>query len=264
MSTQVSRRDFLKAGAVAGAGLTIAIGLPSCAPAPQKVATTPFQPNAWVRVRSDGSVTLVVDRSEMGQGVYTALPMLLADELDVPWESVRVESAGAGKEYYNSLFPSQVTGGSTSVASAWIPLREAGARARTMLVTAAAAAWGVDATECRTENGVVIHGPSRRRLKYGELVDRAAALPVPEKVTLKDPKDFKYIGTPVKRLDLAEKVRGAATFGMDVQVPGMLVAVVARSPVFGGTAKSRDEAAAKQVPGVKQVVQLSSGIAVLA
>jgi isoquinoline 1-oxidoreductase beta subunit len=175
-----------------------------------------------------------------------------------------VEQAGAGKEYFNTIFPSQVTGGSTSVASAWIPLREAGAKARAMLVAAAAAAWSVDAAECRTENGVVVHAGSRRRLKYGELAERAAALPVPEKVTLKDPKDFKFIGMPVQRLDLADKVRGTATFGMDVQVPGMLVAVVARCPVFGGTAKSWDENAAKQVPGVKQVVRLSSGVAVLA
>lgn len=264
MSAGVSRRDFLKAGAAAGAGLTIAFALPSCAPGPDKVVTTPLKPNAWVRVSSDGSVTLVVDRSEMGQGVYTALPMLLAEELDVPWSAVRVEQAGAGKEYYNSIFPSQVTGGSTSVASAWMPLREAGAKARAMLVSAAAAAWTVDAGECNTENGVVIHGASRRRLTYGELAERAAALPVPDKVTLKDPKDFKLIGTPAQRLDTPSKVRGTATFGMDVQVPNMLVAVVARSPVFGGTAKSWDEAAAKQVPGVKQVVRLTTGPAVLA
>ncbi|HEV8196192.1 MAG TPA: xanthine dehydrogenase family protein molybdopterin-binding subunit [Gemmatimonadales bacterium] len=263
MSAGVSRREFLKAGAVAGAGLTIAISLPSCAPGPQKAVTTPLKPNAWVRVSTDGTVILVVDRSEMGQGVYTALPMLLADELDVPWEAVRVEQAGAAKEYYSG-FPAQITGGSQSIAAAWTPLREAGARARAMLVSAAAAAWAVDAGECRTENGVVIHTASRRRFKYGELAERAAALPVPEKVTLKDPKDYKFIGTPVQRLDVADKVRGKATFGMDVQVPGMLVAVVARSPVFGGTAKSWDEAAAKQVPGVKQVVKLSSGIAVLA
>jgi isoquinoline 1-oxidoreductase beta subunit len=264
VSAGVSRREFLKAGAAAGAGLTIAFTLPSCAPGPSKVVTTPLKPNAWVRVSSDGSVTLVVDRSEMGQGVYTALPMLLAEELDVPWSAVRVEQAGAGKEYYNSIFPSQVTGGSTSVASAWMPLREAGAKARAMLVSAAAAEWAVDAAECSTESGVVIHGSSRRRLKYGELAERAAALPVPEKVTLKDPKDFKLIGTPAQRLDTPSKVRGTATFGIDVQVPNMLVAVVARSPVFGGTAKSWDEAAAKQVPGVKQVVRLTSGPAVLA
>lgn len=263
MTAPVSRRDFLKAGAAAGAGLTLAFALPACGPGPEKAVTTPLKPNAWVRVSTDGSVTLVVDRSEMGQGVSTALPMLLADELDVPWALVRVEQAGAGKEYYNSIFPSQVTGGSTSVASAWMPLREAGARARAMLVGAAAAAWSVDPAECSTENGVVIHGPSRRRLKYGELAERAAALPVPDKVTLKDPKEFKLIGTPAPRLDVRDKVRGKATFGMDVEVPGMLVAVVARSPVFGGSATSWDEAAAKQVPGVKQVVRLSSGPAVL-
>ena len=264
MSTSVTRRDFLRAGVAVGAGLTIAVYLPSCAPGSKTPVTTPFKPNAWVRISTDGSVTLVVDRSEMGQGVYTALPMLLAEELDVPWESVQVEQAGAGKEYYNSIFPSQVTGGSTSVASAWLPLREAGARARAMLVAAAASAWAADARECRTENGVVFHDASRRRLKYGELAERAAALPVPEKVTLKDPKEFKLIGTPAKRLDVDAKVRGKATFGMDVEVPGMLVAVVARCPVFGGTATSWDEAAAKQIPGVRQVVKLSSGIAVLA
>jgi len=264
MSAGVSRREFLKAGAAAGAGLTIAFALPSCAPGPDKVVTPPIKLNAWVRVSSDGAVTLVVDRSEMGQGVYTALPMLLAEELDVPWSAVRVEQSGAGKEYYQSVAPAQFTGGSLSVASAWKPLREAGAKARAMLVSAAAAAWTVDAAECRTENGVVIHPSTRRRLKYGELVDRAAALPVPEQVTLKDPKDFKIIGTSVQRLDTPDKVRGKATFGIDVQVPGMLVAVVARSPVFGGKAKSWDEAAAKQVPGVEQVVPVSSGIAVLA
>ena len=264
MSTSLTRRDFLRAGVAAGAGLTLAVSLPSCAPGRQSPVTTPFKPNAWVRVGTDGVVTLVVDRSEMGQGVYTSLPMLLAEELDVPWASVRVEQAGAEKEYYNSIFTSQVTGGSTSVASAWLPLREAGAKARAMLVSAAASAWAADARECRTENGVVFHDPSRRRLKYGELAERAAALPVPEKVTLKDPKEFKLIGTPAKRLDLDAKVRGKATFGMDVEVPGMLVAVVARCPVFGGTATSWDEAAAKRIPGVKQVVKLSSGIAVLA
>jgi len=264
MSTVVSRREFLRAGAAAGAGLTIAVWLPSCAPGAGKPVTTPFKPNAWVRLSTDGSVTILVDRSEMGQGVYTALPMLVAEELDVPWESVRIEQAGAGKEYYNAVFASQATGGSTSVASTWKPLREAGAKARAMLIAAGAAAWSVDATECRTEGGVVIHTPSGRRLKYGELAERAAALPVPATVTLKDPKDFRILGSAVPRRDVPDKVTGKAGFGIDVQVPGLLVAVVARCPVFGGTAKSWDADAAKQVPGVKQVLQLSSGIAVLA
>ncbi len=264
MTTTVTRRDFLRAGVAAGAGLTLAVTLPSCSPGPGKPVSTPFKPNAWVRVSTDGSVTLVVDRSEMGQGIYTALPMLLAEELDVPWESVRVEQSGSGKEYYNTMFPSMVTGGSMSVASSWKPLREAGAKARAMLIAAAAAAWSVDAATCRTANGVVVHPPTGKRLKYGDLAERAAALPVPEKVTLKDPKEFRYIGTSVRRLDLPDKVRGKAEFGIDVQVPGMLVGVVARSPVFGGTAKSWDEAAAKQVAGVKQVVKVSTGIAVLA
>jgi isoquinoline 1-oxidoreductase beta subunit len=264
MTSSVTRREFLRAGVAAGAGLTIAVYLPSCAPGSGKPVTTPFTPNAWVRISTDGSVTLIADRSEMGQGVYTALPMLLAEELDVPWESVRIQPAGAGKEYNNALIPAQLTGGSTSVRQAWMPLREAGARARAMLIAAAAAAWGVDPSQCSTEAGVVLHATSRRRLKYGELVERAATLPVPAKVTLKDPKEFRYIGKPITRLDLSDKVTGKAGFGLDVEVPGMLVAVVARSPVFGGKPKSWDEAAAKRIPGVKQVVQISGGVAVLA
>lgn len=264
MSASLSRREFLRAGAAAGAGLTIAVWLPACAPGAGKPVSTPFKPNAWVRLSTDGSVTILVDRSEMGQGVYTAMPMLVAEELDVPWESVRIEQAGAGKEYYNAVLPSQVTGGSTSVAAGWKPLREAGAKARAMLVTAAAAAWQADPVECRTENGVVIHQPSGRRLKYGELAERAAALPVPETVTLKEPKDFRIIGSAVPRRDVPDKVTGRAGFGIDVEVPGLLVAVVARCPIFGGAPKSWDAEAAKRVPGVKQVVRLSTGIAVLA
>jgi isoquinoline 1-oxidoreductase beta subunit len=260
----VSRRDFLKAGAVAGAGLTLAVYLPGCAPREAVQATTPFHPNAWLRISTDDTVTLVVDRSEMGQGVYTALPMLLAEELDIVWDRIRIEQAGAGQEYYNSIFPVQGTGGSTSVAAAWKPLRDAGAKARAMLITAASQTWNVDPGECRTEAGVVLHGPSRRRLRYGELAERAAQIPIPEKVTLKDPRDFRFIGTPVPRLDILDKITGKAGFGIDVQVPGMLVGVVARCPVFGGKAKGWDEAAALQVQGVRKVVHLSTGIAVLA
>lgn len=264
MTTSVSRREFLRAGAAAGAGLTLAISLPSCAPGPGTVATTPFVPNAWVRISTDGAVTLILANAEMGQGVHTALPMLIAEELDVAWEQVRVEQAGADKVYFNPIFQSMVTGGSMSVAVAYQPLREAGAKARAMLVSAAATAWGVAPDTCSTEKGMVIHAASRRRLKYGELAERAAAVPMPEKVTLKEPKDFRLIGTSVPRLDLADKVTGRAGFGIDVQTPGLLVAVVARSPVFGGTATSWNEAAARAVPGVKQVVQISSGIAVIA
>jgi isoquinoline 1-oxidoreductase subunit beta len=263
MSRTLSRRDFLRASAVAGAGLTIAVYLPSCAPGGGKPVTTPFKPNAWIRLSTDGAVTLVVDRSEMGQGVLTALPMLLAEELDVPWESVHLEQAPAGQEYLNSDFGIQGTGGSSSVHAAWKPLREAGAKARQMLLTAAATAWSVPLAECTTEPGVVVHAATRRRISYGELADRAAAVPVPATVALKDPKDFRYIGKPLPRLDTPDKVRGKAGFGIDAEVPGLLVAVVARCPVFGGAAKSWNEAAAKAVPGVKHVVKISSGVAVV-
>jgi isoquinoline 1-oxidoreductase beta subunit len=250
-------------GAATGAGLTLAIHLPGCA-GPKAPVTTPFHPNAWLRISTDGMVTLVVDRSEMGQGVYTALPTLLAEELDASWDKIRVEQAGAAQEYFNSIFPVQATGGSTSVAAAWKPLREAGAKARSMLVTAAAETWAVSPAECHTEPGTVVHGPSRRKMSYGELAERAAKVPVPDKVTLKEAKDYRYIGTPVPRLDIPDKITGKAGFGIDVEVPGMLVGVVARCPVFGGKAKGWDEAAALQVPGVKKVVHLTSGIAVLA
>lgn len=265
MSASVTRRDFLRASAVAGAGLTIAVTLPGCKAEQDKAsAGPPFQPNAWIRVRSDGSVTLVIDRSEMGQGVLTALPMLLAEELDVPWESVSIEQAPAGPEFVNADFGIQGTGGSSSVHAAWKPLREAGAKARLMLMTAAASAWGAPVAECTTEPGVVLHQRTRRRIRYGELVVQAAAVPQPATVTLKDPKNFRYIGKPLPRLDTPDKVRGKAEFGMDVVMPGMLVAVVARCPVFGGTPKTWDEAAAKAVPGVRHVVRISSGVAVVA
>ena len=264
---QVSRRDFLKAGAVAGAGLTLAVYLPGCsrdgAVAAAAVATPTFLPNAWLRIGPDGWVTVVVDRSEMGQGVDTALPMLVAEELDADWKRVRVEHAPPGKEYANPMFGIQGTGGSTSVRAAFKPLREAGAKARAMLVAAAAAEWGVDAGGLRAEKGQVI-GPGGKKLSYGALADRAATLPVPETVALKDPKDWKLIGTSVGRLDLEAKVTGRAGFGIDATAPGMLTALVARPPVFGGKVKSFDATAAKAVPGVKDVVQISSGVAVVA
>ena len=264
MTARVSRREFLRASAAAGAGLTLGFSLPACDPGAKRPEVPPFEPNAWIRMGNDGKVTLVIDRSEMGQGVLTALPMLLAEELDVPWENISLEQAPAAREYVNPDFGLQGTGGSSSVHAAWVPLREAGAKARTMLMSAAATAWGVPPAQCSTEPGYVLHPSTRRRLAYGELVEPAAKLPVPASATLKDPKDYRYIGKPMPRLDAPDKVSGKATFGMDVAVPGALVAVVARCPVFGGSAKSWNEAAAKAIPGVKHVVQISSGIAVVA
>ncbi len=264
-STNVSRREFLETAAVAGAGLVIGFHLP--ARGPRGIAypyPSPFAPNAWLRINPDESVLVIVDRSEMGQGVATSLPMLVAEELEADWSKVRIEFAPADKAYTNPMFGMQGTGGSTSVRAAYTPLRKAGAAAREMLVTAAAATWNVDKSECRAERGAVVHAPSKRRLSYGKLAAKAATVPLPQDIPLKDPKDWKILGTPVRRLDTPAKTDGSARFGIDVKTPGLLVAVVARSPVFGGKAKSFDAAKARAVPGVRHVVQISTGIAVVA
>src|SRR5436309_5480140 len=261
--TNVSRREFLETSAVAGAGLVIGFHLP--ATGRRGVAYPgPFAPNAWLRINPDESVLVIVDRSEMGQGVTTSLPMLLAEELDADWSKIKIESAPADKAYINPMFGMQGTGGSTSVRAAYTPLRKAGAAAREMLLTAAAETWGVDKSECRAEKGAVIHASSKRRLTYGKLAAKAATVPLPHDVPLKDPKDWKILGTRVQRLDTPPKVDGGAQFGIDVKTPGLLVAVVARSPVFGGKVKSFDATNAKAVPGVKHVVQISTGVAVVA
>lgn len=266
MSATVSRRDFLKTGAVAGAGLVVAVQLQGCARQPPLPASSaPFAPNAWVRVQEDGSVLIEVDRSEMGQGVSTALPMLVAEELEADWSTVRYEAAPANPVYANKLTRNmQVTGGSTSVPNGWVPLRQAGAKAREMLVAAAAARWGVEPSACRAENSRVLHEASGRSASYGELAADAARQPVPETVTLKDPRDWKLIGRPVPRLDLPGAVRGDPVFAQDVRVPGMLVAQVERPPVLGGSVKSFDDAKARAVPGVRAVMQVTGGIAVIA
>ncbi len=261
--TQVTRREFLQTASVVGAGLVIGFYLP---PGRGRVtaATGPFAPNAWLRIGTDDSVLVMVDRSEMGQGVATSLPMLLAEELEADWSKIKIEFAPADKAYTNPMFGMQGTGGSTSVRAAFTPLRKAGAAARELLVAAAAQTWNVDKAECRAEKGAVIHTPSKRRLTYGKLAAKAAVLPAPADVPLKDPKDWKILGTRVRRLDTPPKVDGSAQFGIDVKVPGMLVAVIARCPVFGGKVASFDATKAKAVPGVKQVVQISSGVAVVA
>ncbi len=265
-STQITRRDFLETTGAAGAGLVIGFHLPAGRRFGAGSAA-PFAPNAWLRIGADESVLVVVDRSEMGQGVTTSLPMLLAEELDADWSKIRIEFAPADKAYINPMFGMQGTGGSTSVRAAYTPLRKAGAAARELLLTAAAATWGVDKATCRAENGAVVHTPSKRRLTYGKLVAKAATVSpasVPADVPLKKPEEWKILGTRVKRLDTPPKVDGSAQFGIDVKTPGMLVAVIARSPVFGGKVGTFDATKAKAVPGVRHVVQVSTGIAVVA
>ncbi len=253
----MQRRDFLQVTGTIGAGLVIGFRIPN------RRGVAPFAPNAWLRIGTDDSVLVIVDRSEMGQGVTTSLPMLLAEELEADWTKIRFEFAPADKAYINRLFGLQGTGGSSSVRAAWKPLREAGAQARTILIAAAAQTWGVEPASCRAEAGAVVHAATNRRLRYGALAQRAAALPVPPDVPLKDPKDWRLAGKPTKRLDTRFKVNGTAQFGIDVRVPGMLTAVVARSPVFGGKVSSFDATAAKAIPGVRHVVQISSGVAVI-
>src|SRR5881398_2251361 len=260
---EITRREFLEAAGVAS--LVIGFHLPAAGgragrPAP----AAPLAPNAWLRIGADESVLVMVDRSEMGQGVATSLPMLLAEELEADWSKIKIEFAPADKAYTNPMFGMQGTGGSRSVRAAYTPLRKAGAAAREMLVAAAAETWGVDKSACHADKGAVIHAPSKRVLTYGKLVAKAATVPLPHDVPLKDPKDWKILGTRVRRLDTPPKVDGSAEFGIDVKRPGLLVAVIARSPVFGGKVKSFDATKAKAVPGVRHVVEISSGVAVVA
>jgi isoquinoline 1-oxidoreductase subunit beta len=251
------RRDFIRVVSTAGAGLLLDIRLTLHAQVQD--GGSPFAPNAWLRIDRDGTITIVVARSEMGQGVRTSLPMILAEELDADWASVRVEQALADEKY-----GSQGTGGSTSVRTSWEKLRKAGATARTMLISAAAKQWNVAESECRTAAGKVVHAPTGRILSYGELAPRAAGLPVPDKVTLKDPSQFRIIGTRMPRTDTPSKVDGSALFGIDIRLPGMLYATVARCPAFGGSARSWNDAGARRVPGFRSVIRISSGIAVVA
>ncbi|MDH5541155.1 MAG: molybdopterin-dependent oxidoreductase, partial [Rhizobacter sp.] len=258
-----SRRSFLKGSAASA--LVIGFAWPALggrvqAAAPPKT----FAPSAWLRITPDGRTTVVCGSAEMGQGVLTAIPMLLAEELDADWSKVRVEQAPVDKAYNNPMFGMQATGGSTTVRAHWEPLRKAGAAAREMLVAAAAAQWKVDAATLRTEKGHVIAADGKRKIGYGALVAAASALPVPDKPTLKNPKDFKLLGQPLKRLDSPQKVNGSGKFGIDAQVPGMLVAVMARAPMPGAKPTGMDEAAAKAVKGVRQVLTIPPGVAVLA
>jgi isoquinoline 1-oxidoreductase beta subunit len=256
---ELSRRDFLKMSALAGAGLVLSASSYAGEAATPGELPPDFSPNAFLSIDGKGQITIWVARSEMGQGARTAMPMLVADELEADWGSIRIVQALADAKYGD-----MTTGGSTSVRNGWEPLRKAGAAAREMLLTAAAQSWNVDRSSCRPQSGMVIHDQSGRKLSYGSLVEAASKLPVPTEIPLKDPKDFTLIGRPVPRLDVPEKITGAAVFGLDVRLPGMLYASLARCPVRGGKVKSFDSAAALGVPGVRQVVQVDAGVAVVA
>jgi len=257
----VNRREFLKTGAATGATLVIGLYLPAFHPrgSHAPVARELFKPNAWIEIRPDGAVTIWTGRSEMGQGVRTAMPMIVAEELEADWTRVRVAQADADPAYGD-----QFTVGSRSVRSGFEPLRKAGAAAREMLIGAAALTWNVPRDACRARNGTVEHVPTGRRLGYGDLAARAATLPVPSDPPLKPTSEFRILGKRMPRLDTPDKVSGAAVFGLDVRVPGMVYAAVARCPVFGGRVQSFDPAPALAVPGVQRVVQISSGVAVVA
>jgi isoquinoline 1-oxidoreductase beta subunit len=262
-----NRRVFLKTTAAFSGGLVLGFYLPgaSSAEAEEKADSGGnFAPNVWLKIGSDDSVTIIASAMELGQGSMTTMPMFVAEELDVDWKKVQVEWAGADPAYANPLRNGrQETVASISVRGYWRPMREAGAQARAMLVAAAAKTWGIPENNCSTENGEVVDRTGRR-LRYGELAQKASALPVPSKVTLRDPKNFKVLGKPVARVDIPKKVNGSAKYGIDVHVPNMLIAKVARCPVLGGSVTSFNAEKAKTVPGVHQVVKVSSGVAVVA
>jgi len=261
---KLTRRDFLRVSAAAGGGLLLGFALPDPSSAAEGETAGGFSPNAWIRIHGDGQVTLQVASSEMGQGILTGIAMILADELDADWSRVKAEFAPADPAYFNPMFGRQGTGGSTAVRAFWTPLRTAGATAKALLLQAAAGQWQVEPSQCQAHNGEVIHGASGNRLSYGSLAAAAARLPVPDAVFLKEPEEFVLLGRPLPRLDTPVKVDGSAVFGMDVRLPGLLTATVARCPTIGGKLKSFDDKAALAVAGVKAVKQISSGVAVIA
>jgi isoquinoline 1-oxidoreductase beta subunit len=263
----LSRRNFLKTGLLAGGGLLLGVSIPRRAArgAVASQSNEAFAPNAFLRVGKDGRVTIIVNKSEMGQGVYTSLPMLVAEELEADWSKISVKAAPVDPAYNHALWGAiQGTGGSTSVRSEWERLSKAGAAARMMLVAAAAEVWKVKPEICRAEKGFVIHSPTKRRVSFGQLAERAGRMKVPETISLKNRENLKIIGKPMKRLDTPEKIDGRAIFGMDVKIPGLLTAVVARPPVFGGKVKNVNTEKAKAVPGVKAVEVVDEGVAVAA
>ena len=262
----LSRRSFLQAGAAVGGGLLLTFALPFARRDAGAADVDRFSPNAFIRIGRDGQIVLTMPYVEMGQGTYTSIPMLICEELEVDLKQVRVEHAPPNPKLYGNpaLGGEQITGASTAMRAAWQPLREAGAAARTMLVAAAARLWNVDPSSCRARSGEVLHTATGRKIKYADVATDAARMPLPEKVALKQPKDFRLIGTSAKRLDTPAKVNGTAIFGIDVRPPGVRIATLAQSPVFGGRVKSVDDRAAKAVNGVRQIVQLDDAVAVIA
>jgi CO/xanthine dehydrogenase Mo-binding subunit len=252
----LSRREFVGAGIAAGAGLVIGFYLPHG----EGSRKESFSPNAYLRITPDNKVTIVVARSEMGQGIRTALPMILAEELEADWKQIEIEQAGA-----STLFGDQTTGGSASIRTTWDPMRKAGAIAREMLISAAALTWGVPRSACTAENSHIKHGASNRSLSYGELVSKAATLPIPSDVPLKQSKDYKIIGQRLARMDSPAKVKGEAVFGIDLRIPGMKYAVLSRCPVIGGKVSGFDDKESKKISGVSYVGKIGdSAVAVVA
>jgi isoquinoline 1-oxidoreductase beta subunit len=260
--THTSRRSFLKVSAAATGGLLMAVNLPGTL-GQAMAAGTVHTPNAWVHIADDNTITILSSHSEMGQGVHTAMPMLVAEELNVEMSQIRVVDAPPGAAYVNALLGAQITGGSTSVRGGWEKLRVAGAQVREMLITAAAAHWDVDRDLVKAEKGMLL-GPKGKKATYGYFAESASRLSVPEKPPVKDPKDFRLVGKRTKRVDTPAKTNGTAEFGIDVKLPGMVYATLQQCPVIGGKVKSFDAAQAKSMPGVQAVVQISDGVAVVA
>jgi isoquinoline 1-oxidoreductase subunit beta len=248
----MSRREFVAAGVAAGAGLVVGFYLPHGAKSSQQV----FSPNAYLRITPENKITIVVARSEMGQGVRTALPMILAEELEADWKQIEIEQAGA-----STLYGDQTTGGSASVRTTWDPMRRAGAAAREMLISAAALTWGVPRSSCAAQNGNILHGASKRQLSYGELALKAAVLPIPTDVPLKQSKDYKIVGQRLARVDTPSKVKGEAVFGIDFRMPGMRYAVLSRCPTIGGKLQSFDDKESKKIAGVSYVGKIGDSAA---
>jgi len=265
VAAQIKRRDFLKTGAAISGGLLLNLYVPDWGPARgAESASRPVALNAFVHIGSDDIVTVISNHSEMGQGIYTSLPMLIAEELEADWSKIRVQSSPVAAVYNHTVFGIMMTGGSTTTNSEYDRFRKMGAMARVMLVDAAAQEWGVDPETCRAEKGYVVHSASKRRASFGSLAAAASKLEPPKDIALKDPADFTIIGKPIHRLDTPSKTNGTAQFGLDVYIPGMLTAVVARPPVFGGKVSTFHAGKAKEIPGVVNVLEVPSGVAVIA